>query len=73
MFMSTVPGALPFGKRYGSTVLDLAVVPHRRRQIPYVYFCVLGLDRNGGDREWVVASIGMLLYRLVPNTSQDKI
>ena len=67
MFMSAMSGELPFGKSYGSTVLDLVAYPHRWRAVPYLCFCVLGLDSNGGGRELVLASIDVLLYRLVPN------
>ena len=73
MFMSAVSDELPFGKRYGSTVWDLVVELHRWRKVPYLYFCVLGLDGDGVDRELALVSIEMLSYRLVPNTSQDSI
>ena len=34
MFLSAISGELPFGKSYGSTVLDLVVIPHRWRNVP---------------------------------------
>ena len=73
MFMSAISDALPFGKRYGCTVPYLVVNLHMWREVPYLYFCVFGLDRNCGDRELALVSNEMLLYRLLPNTGQDSI
>ena len=73
MFMSAISDELPFGKIYGSTVLDLAVNLHRWRNVPYLYFCVLGLDGNGVDRALASACIELLLYCLVCSTSQDSV
>ena len=65
ILLSAISDELPKGKEHGGTVLDLVVNPHRWCQTNYLYSCVLRLDGRGPALQEALASIEMLLYRLV--------
>ena len=72
-FLSAILDELPMAIDYGGAVLDLVIHPHSWCTNHCLYIRVLDLDGDFPQRGRALASIEMLLYRLISNIVKDTI